>query len=199
MVTTIIIVSIVMTMAQVVAIGTFPGLATSGSTTPLVEAAMIFMGAWGAVLMTVGTSVSVAGNNVGAALSGSRILFALAEQGDVPRIFGHIHPRFRTPDVAIVVTSVVTLVLALSGSFVQLAAISAIARLLVYGGTCASVLALRRQSRAPFTIPGGPAVPVVALLVCAAILTGVTLEQVERGGAALAAGAVLYIFARKSA
>ena len=49
----------------------------------------------------------VAGNNVGAALSGSRILFALAEQGDVPRIFGHIHARFRTPDVAIVVTSVV--------------------------------------------------------------------------------------------
>jgi len=141
--------------------------------------------------------ISVAGNNVGAALSGSRILFALAEQGDVPRVFGHVHPRYRTPDVAIVVTCLTTLVLALSGSFVKLAAISAIGRLLVYAGTCASVLALRRHGRAPFTIPFGPVVPVIALAVCGAILLSVNADQLQRGGAALAVGAILYLIARR--
>jgi APA family basic amino acid/polyamine antiporter len=198
MIATIAIVACVMTLAQGVAIGTAPGLAASGSTTPLADAARIFMGPWGAALMIAGAAVSVAGNNVGAALSGSRILFALAEQGDMPRAFAHVNARFRTPDVAIVLTCLTTLALALTGSFVKLAAISAIARLLIYGGTCASVLALRRRSRAPFTIPGGPMVPAVALLVCAVILAGVTAEQVARGGAALAVGAGLYLMARKS-
>ena len=187
-------VAIVITLAQVVALGTLPALATSK--TPLADAAAIFMGPTGAVLMTIGATISVAGNNVGAALSGSRILFALAEQGDVPRFFGHVHPRYRTPDVAIVFTCVTTLVLALSGSFVQLAAISAIGRLLVYAGTCASVLALRRHGRAPFTIPFGPVVPLIALSVCALILLSVNMDQLQRGGAALAVGAILYLIAR---
>ena len=195
MITTILIVASVMTMVQVVALGTLPGLAQSR--TPLADASVLFMGAWGALLMTTGASVSMAGNNVGAAISGSRSLFALAEQGDVPRVFGHIHARYRTPDVAIVFTCLVTLVLALTGSFVKLAAVSAVARLLVYAGTCASVLALRRQSRAPFTIPGGPVVPIVALLVCVIIMTGATGEQLQRGVMALAAGAVLYLIARR--
>jgi amino acid transporter len=194
MITTILIVASVMTLAQIVALGTLPGLTTSR--TPLADAAMLFMGAWGAFMMTAGATVSMAGNNVGAALSGSRSLFALAEQGDVPRIFGHIHPRYRTPDVAIIFTCLVTLVLALTGSFVKLAAVSALARLLVYAGTCASVLKLRRESRAPFTIPGGPAVSIVALLVCTAIMAGATSEQLQRGGMALGAGAILYLVAR---
>jgi amino acid transporter len=194
MIMTIVIVALVMTLAQAVALATLPGLATSK--TPLADAAMIFMGVAGALMMTIGTMVSVAGNNVGAALSGSRSLFALAEQGDVPKIFGHIHRRFQTPDVAIVATCLCTLALALTGGFAELAAISAIARLLVYSGTCASVLALRRQSRAPFTIPFGPVVPALALLVCAAILASATTEQVWRSAAALAVGAVLYIVGR---
>jgi amino acid transporter len=188
-------VAIVITLAQMVALGTLPGLPTSK--TPLADAAAIFIGPAGAALMTIGAMISVAGNNVGAALSGSRMLFALSEQGDLPRIFGHVHARYRTPDVAIVVTCVTTLVLALSGSFVQLAAISAIARLLVYGGTCASVLALRRQGRAPFTIPFGPLVPLIALAVCAAILLGVSADQFMRGSAALAVGAILFLIATK--
>ena len=115
----------------------------------------------------------------------------------MPRIFAHIHPRYRTPDVAIVATCLTTLVLALTGSFVELAAISAIARLVVYSGTCASVLKLRRESRAPFTIPGGPAIPILALLVCVVILACSSRDQLWRGGVALIVGAVLYAIARR--
>jgi APA family basic amino acid/polyamine antiporter len=184
-----------MMLAQVVALGTLPGLAKSS--TPLADASLIFIGAWGAMLMTAGGAVSMAGNNVGAAISGSRSLFALAEQGDIPRVFGHVHPRFQTPDVAIIFTCLATLAIALSGTFATLAPISAVARLLVYVGTCASVLMLRRKSRAPFTIPFGPVVPVVALLVCGAILAGATFAQMRAGVIALAAGAVLYLITPK--
>jgi len=126
-------------------------------------------------------------------------LFALAEQQDVPRIFGRIHPTFRTPDVAIVFTCLSTLALALSGTFASLAAVSAVARLVIYSGTCASVLALRRQGRAPFTIPGGPIVPGLALAVCLTILWGATSAQLQAGGQALLVGAVLFLIARVGA
>jgi APA family basic amino acid/polyamine antiporter len=195
MIATIVIVGIVMMLTQVVALGTLPGLTTAKR--PLAEAALLFIGAWGALLMTTGSAISMAGNNVGAAISGSRSLFALAEQGDIPRVFGHVHPRFQTPDVAIVFTCLVTLAIGLSGTFATLATISAVARLLVYVGTCASVLKLRRDGPAPFTIPFGPVVPLVALLVCGAIIVNAKPVELRAGLLALAAGAVLYLITPK--
>ena len=51
----------------------------------------------GAALITIGAVCSTSGNNMGQALSGSRNLYALAEQGDLPAFFGRVHARFRTP------------------------------------------------------------------------------------------------------
>lgn len=194
MVMTIVVVAIVMTLAQVVAMGTLPGIADSQR--PLADASLLFLGGWGALLMTTGGAVSMSGNNMGQALSGSRNLYALAEQGDLPSWFGRVHPKFHTPAVAIIFTSLIALWLALSGDFVTLAAASAVSRLLVYAGTCASVLKLRGQGRAPFTIPGGPVIPVVALVVSLAILGGATAIQLQVGGVALVVGALLYLVAR---
>ena len=195
MIATIVIVAIVMTLVQIAALGTFPGLAASK--TPLADASALFMGAWGALLMTAGAAVSMTGNNVGQALSGSRNLFALAEQGDLPGVFGHVHPKFRTPDFAIVFIASVALALALLSDFRSLAAVSALARLVVYAGTCASVLALRRQGPAPFTIPLGPTVPALALLISIALAYGANELQFKVGAAFLLAGAVLYLVARR--
>lgn len=194
MLTTIAVVAVVMILVQIVALGTLPGLAASK--TPLADAAALFLGASGALLMTTGAAISMTGNNVGQALSGSRNLFSLAEQGDLPKIFGHVHARFRTPDVAIAATCLVALVLALGSDFRTLAASSAVARLVMYAGTCASVLALRRTGRAPFTIPFGPLVPILALALSIAIVYGATALQLRVGGIALVAGAALYLLAR---
>jgi len=194
MIMTIVIVSVVMTLAQIVALGTLPGLAAAK--TPLADASLLFLGAWGAVMMTSAAAVSMTGNNVGQALSGSRNLFALAEHADVPAFFGRVHPRFQTPIVAIVVTSVLSLGLALWSDFGTLASVSAVSRLLVYSGTCASVLVLRRNGRASFTIPGGPIVPVLALSISLAILYGATRIQLTVGAIALVVGAALFALAR---
>jgi amino acid transporter len=194
MITTIAIVAVVMILVQVVALGTLPGLAASK--TPLADAAAVFIGASGALLMTAGAAVSMTGNNIGQALSGSRNLFSLAEQGDLPAIFGRVHRTFRTPDAAIVFTCAVALVLALASDFRTLAASSAVARLVMYAGTCASVLALRRTGRAPFTVPFGPLVPILALALSIAIVYGATALQLRVGGVALVVGAALYLLAR---
>ena len=138
-------------------------------------------------------------------MSGSRNLYALAEQGDLPRFFGRVHPRFRTPANAVLVTSGVSLVLALSGTFAVMAAASAI--------TPADRLRrhVRRDAPAPqrrfagvvrpptFVVPLGPVVPAAAIVIALAILAGATKLQLTSVAGAFAAGAVLYLIAVRGA
>jgi basic amino acid/polyamine antiporter, APA family len=196
---TIVIVTAIMTLIQAVAQGTLPDIARS--TTPLADASSVFLGAAGAALITVGAVLSTTGNNMGGALSGSRNLFALAEQGDLPRFFGVVHPQFRTPVNAIVFTAAVALVLGLSGRFAALALASAISRLIVYVFTCAATLRLRQPQfetlvQPPrFVVPFGPLIPAAALVVAFTILAGARRDQLIAGVVALSAGAVLYLVA----
>ena len=198
---TLLIVATVMTLASVTATGLLPNLAESR--TPIADGAALVLGAAGAFIVSIGSSLSMAGNNMGQILNGSRSLFALAENGDLPRWFARVHPDDRTPENAILFTAVVALALALTGSFVFLAAVSAVARLVMYLAVCLSTLVLRRRQPdaemgpALFTIPLGPVVPILATLVAGGILFGATTQQLAAGGAALAAGAILFAVARR--
>jgi APA family basic amino acid/polyamine antiporter len=200
LITTILTVMAVMTLAQMVAQGVLPDLASHR--TPIADASAMFLGAAGALLVGAGSVVSMAGNNAGQILSGSRMLFALAEHGELPPLFGRIHPRYRTPANAIVFTSVVAVVLALTGSFAKLAVVSALSRLVMYAGVSAATLRLRSPAfagvvpPATFVAPLGPAIPLIAILVSAAIAAGATREQLMGGTAALVAGAVLFAWMR---
>ncbi len=196
LVMTLVTVTVIMALAQLVTAGTLPGIAASK--TPMADAALLFMGAGGALLIGVGSILSMTGNNAGHILTGSRMLYALAENGELPGFFGTIHARWRTPANAIVFTSIVALGLALSGSFAKLAAASAVARLITYTGACASTLALRgarfRDAVKPatFVIWFGPLVPLAAVAISLAILAGASLQQIITGLAAMAAGAALF-------
>src|SRR5947199_5197483 len=147
LVTTILAVMTVMTLAQIVAQSVLPDL--SAHQRPIADAAAVMMGSAGALLVGAGSVVSMTGNNAGQVLTGSRMLFALAEHGELPAFFGRIHTRFRTPANAVIFTSVVAVVLALTGSFARLAVVSALARLVTYTGACAATLQLRRPAFAP--------------------------------------------------
>src|SRR5258708_8560684 len=142
LITTIVVVTAGLTPAQIVALGTLPSLAASK--TPLADAAARIMGATGAAVITLGAVLSTLGNNMGQALSGSRSLFALAENGDVPRVFARVSARFGTPVVAILFTAAVSLVLAATGSFVGMATARPVSRLVVYVATRAAAPPLRR-------------------------------------------------------
>jgi basic amino acid/polyamine antiporter, APA family len=201
-VATLIIVSIVMSLTSVVATGVLPNLAATK--TPLADGAAIFLGAVGALMISVGSALSMTGNNMGQILNGSRTIFALAENGDLPRWFAYVHPKYQTPSNAVLFTAVVALTLALTGSFVTLAAVSAIARLVMYLAVCISTLVLRGRTPggdvgpAKFTVPLGPVIPVLASIVALGILAGATPQQRNAGLYALAAGAVLFLIARNS-
>jgi amino acid permease len=97
-----------------------------------------------------------------------------------------------------VFTSVVAVLLGLSGSWVKLAVVSAVARLVTYAGVSAATLRLRSPTfaesvpAAGFVAPLGPVVPFVAIAMSLVVAVGATREQLLGGLAALAVGAALY-------
>jgi amino acid transporter len=193
----IVIVTAIYTAVQLVALGTVPNL--GASPTPLADAAAMMIGPVGGLILTLGAVLSVLGTNNNTVLAGPRYLYALAEMGKLPRVFGRIHPRYRTPYIAILTQTGVALLLMLTGTAEELAVLSAIARLATYIGTAAAVPVLRRKLPATertIRLPGGPLIPIAALAICLLFLSAAEAKNWIAGGIALAVGAAIYATAR---
>ncbi len=163
---------------QIVAISVLPELGASKA--PLADVALVLMGSAGAALMAAGAVFSVGGNCSSIMFNGPRMVYAMSRQNLLPRWFGAIHPRFGTPANAIMFVGGLALFLSLSGSFVWLAAMSTVVRLLVY---VACILALPRLHTAlgegaqPFNLPGGYLVPFLGLMLCGWLMTFATSQS----------------------
>jgi amino acid transporter len=165
---------------QVVAQGILGG-ALAGQKTPLAEAAAVAMGPSGRLLVLVGSTVSMFGYLGGMTLAGPRMLFALGRDGFLPAPLTLVHPRFRTPYVAIVVHVLVVIAFAVTGTFEKLGLIANGSVLLAYAACCAAVIELRRRNirteNAPFRAPLAGLVPLLAMAAIAWILSGLTVSD----------------------
>ncbi|QNH19630.1 amino acid permease [Xanthomonas sp. GW] len=200
LITMIVTVTLIYAAVQVVAQGTLANVAQSA--TPLADAASGFGGEMLALILTVGATISILGTTSNTVMLGPRFLFALAQDGYGPAFLARVHPRFRTPAAAILLQGVLSLALALSGSFVQLALLSMVTRLFAYIGTAAAVLVLARRYRdrpGALHLPGGPLIPLAALLLALALLLSASWQNLAAAGVALLVGALFYRFPRKVA
>jgi amino acid transporter len=188
------IVALVYILIQIVCIGTLPELATSER--PLSDAFGSFSGAKGAAIISAGALISITGNLIVLILAASRLPFAMAERGELPRALAATHKRFRTPAVAILATASVMLALTLSSGFVYALTISAIARLLAYSATCAALPALRAKKDAPeamFKAPAGVAASVLSLVLAIWLLSNTSWQEARDSAIAAAAGLAIYL------
>ena len=117
--------------------------------TPIATAAAVFLGSAGGFLVTAGTLVSIGGINLASSFLTPRVIVAIADDHMLPPVFSR-YSRFGTPYVAILFATVVGILIALSGSFTTLAAISVVSRFAQYVPTCLAILVLRRKGGAVF-------------------------------------------------
>jgi amino acid transporter len=183
---------------QAVCIGILPALASSNA--PLADVADRLVGSAGAAVVALGALISVSGTMSAIMLSAPRLLFAMAEQRQLPAPIAVTHPRFRTPHVAIVVSALGMLGFSLWGTFASAATLSAVIRLLTYAVTCAALPLLRRRhgtKGALFVIPAGRAVSVAALVLIGWLFVSSPRPDLAAALAACIGGGVLYVaFAR---
>jgi basic amino acid/polyamine antiporter, APA family len=201
----VVIVTLIYSAVQWVALGTLPGVAQSK--TPLAEAARLFLGSWAGWLLTLGAVLSILGTNSNTVLAGPRYLYALAEDGFGPRALARLHPKFRTPAIAILTQTAIALPLALTGadlvqrglalppflqgSFARLATLSVIARLATYLGTALAVPFLRRKypnTPGVIRIPGGWTIPIAATVLCLVLLLSAETQNLIAGAVAITVG-----------
>lgn len=181
-------------LIQMVSVSVLPDLASS--TTPLADVAEVLMGATGAAMLTFGAVFSIGGNCSASMLSAPRMTYALAKMGSLPAWFGDVHPRFRTPVNSILFYAVIGLVLALSGSFIWLAVVSTLARLLSYILGVAALPILERRIETTddqFRLRGGYLIPVLALLLCLWLITFASMTAWLTTAGFFVLGSVLYL------
>ena len=130
-------------------------------------------------------------------LSSPRILFALGRDGILPRSLTRVHPRFRTPHVAIIVYTALAFLFSVVSTFERLAVMANVAALLLYIVCCAAAFVLMRRDvrtdEKPFDFPGAPIVPLISIVLIIWILAQATSQEFKMAGAVFLAGTVFYL------
>jgi amino acid transporter len=176
------------------------GDALGSSKNPVADAAGVLLGPWGRTLILVGSAISMFGYVSGMTLAVPRMLYAFGRDGFLPKPLASVHGRFRTPHVAIGAQLVLSVGLAVSGTFERLAIVANGSILIVYAACALAVFRLRRRDvRAegtPFVAPLGGVVPALAFAAIVWLMTGLTAPEWAAMGVAIAAALVVYAVAR---
>ncbi len=192
------IVTLLYVLIQAISVAALPDLATSERA--LVDVAEILMGPGGALLLTIGVLVSVGGNVAGTMISAPRLTYALAREKTFPTWFARLHPRHATPANSIVFFAALVLALSIFGSFLWLAAMSALVRVLIYIVCIAAMPNLRNRAneldQPGFSLPGGWTIPLLALIASGLLLIQLSLQSLAATALVVAIGSLIYWLTR---
>ncbi len=158
---------------------------------PLADVAQIVIGSVGATLMVFAAIASILGNVSSAILSAPRMSYALARDHCLPAWFAVVHPRFATPFYSILFAGVISTLLAVSNTFIYLAIMSTLVRLIGYA-LC--IAALSRVEKTPLhRLP----IALLAIGVCLVLMWFVSWQAWLMCAAFIVIGAGLYFWARR--
>jgi ethanolamine permease len=190
------------TMIFAGAVGDWTALANIND--PLPQAMKIVVGAssgWLHLLVWIGLLGLIASFH-GIIMGYSRQIFALARANLLPRVLASIHPRWRTPHLAILAGGAVGIGAIYSDKFVTIAGqpltasivtMSALGAIVMYITSLLSLMRLRRrepQLKRPFRAPLYPLFPLMALLIAVVSLIAIVYYNAMVAGLFVALGAV---------
>jgi amino acid transporter len=161
------------------------------------------LGQTGIIMMTLAAVFSIGGNLGAIMLAVPRLTLALAEQNLLPKWFGIIHKDYATPGNSILFLGALSLVFALSGSFVYLVIASSLTRLLAYIVSISALPIIKNKAdketeAGAYKLIGGYTIPTMALIICLWITAQSNLDAWILTISLLAFGLILYGIARKA-
>ncbi len=111
-------------------------------------------------------------------LGQARVWFAMSRDGLLPKLFGRVHPKFRTPSTA---TWIAGFLVGIPGGILDigtLADLSNIGTLFAFALVSIGVIILRHKQperRRGFRAPGGLAAPILSVLFCLLLMAGLPI------------------------
>src|SRR5205085_2949309 len=134
-------------------------------------------------------------------LGQARVWFAMSRDGLLPAMFSHVHPRFRTPDIATWIAGFVVGIPAGLFDIGTFADLSNIGTLFAFALVAGGVLILRYKEpnrHRAFRAPGGPIAPIITIITCLLLMAGLPIMNWIRFFVWLAIGLVMYFsYSRK--
>jgi APA family basic amino acid/polyamine antiporter len=124
-----------------------------------------------------------------------RIFYSMSRDGLLPPFFGRVHPKYRTPHIATIVTGIVALLIAGLFPIGLLGELVSIGTLLAFVIVCGGILVLRRMQpdlHRPFRTPWVPVVPILGILICGYMMYGLPLDTWLRLAIWMALGLAIY-------
>jgi amino acid transporter len=173
------------------------------ATRPLFDGARAVLGPAGGAAVVAGGATSMAGVLFVILFALPRIVFALAEHGQLPRALARLHPRFHTPGNAVIAVAVLAYLLAANSTFLGAVTGAALTRLLLYAAGIAALLRFRKtgyaETASPFMVRGGGTAAWLALAVCLGIVADSTRTEFTGLLAMLAPGMLIFALRRSRA
>jgi APA family basic amino acid/polyamine antiporter len=176
----------------------------AATSTPAADAARHWFGRAGDMFVTSAIALSTFGFLHLCVLAPTRVYYAMAADGLFFGGVARLHPRFRTPSLAIVLQSAWAIVLVLTGTYGQLLDYVVFADWIFFGLTVAAVIVFRRRlpdAPRPFRMWGVPATPLLFAGVAVAVVSSVVRVspwQSIMGAAIMLAGVPAYMAWRRS-
>ena len=145
----------------------------AATTTPATAVMRLALGNRGAVFIAAAIAVSTLGFLSQSILTAPRVYFAMADDGLFFRQVAWLHPRTHVPVVAIILQSVWTIVIALSGRYEQILNYVVTVDFLFFGLTATTIFVFRSRARrgmmnaSPgYKVPGHPVTTVAFVAIC---------------------------------
>jgi basic amino acid/polyamine antiporter, APA family len=147
--------------------------ALAATTTPATAVMRMALGQRGAMFIAAAIAISALGFLSQSILTAPRVYFAMAEDGLFFRAIAWLDPRTRVPVVAIVLQSVWTMVIALSGRYEQILNYVISMDFLFFGLTATTIFVFRRRTErgemsasSGYRVPGHPVTTVLFVAIC---------------------------------
>ncbi len=188
-------------LVMLISTGTLPVPEIAESRIPVADVAEQYMGPLGALMMVVGAVLATVSSANASILSAARVNFAMGRDRILTNWLNDVHDRFRTPYRAILVTGAVILGLIAAGVGIEtLADVASFTYLVTYACVHVALVVMRRadppEYEPDFRIPDVlyPALPVVGLLSCVAIVATMRPIVLILGTGIIALGVAWYWF-----
>ncbi|HET7585153.1 MAG TPA: amino acid permease [Gemmatimonadaceae bacterium] len=180
-------------LANVAYLAVLPVSEIRGSPLVAADVASRLIGPAGLVFVSVTVMLSTFGTLNGSLLTSPRIFFAMADDGLFFRGVAAVHPRFRTPYVAVIIAVALGVAFTLARTFEQLADQFVTAIIPFYALGVAAVFVLRRRAGydPSFRVPGYPVVPALFILATLFILGNALVDRSSRWATVATLGGIL--------
>ncbi len=151
----------------------------SATNTPMSDVAQVTMGEFGVLLMTLSAVFSISGNLTVVIFTASRMTQSLASLGQLPKWFAKTHEQHQSPINSTYFLVIVAGLLAITGSFVWLAIISSLARLIGFMISIGALIKLKKeyQEQGLWFLPFGSAIPLLSMLICLWLATQASINS----------------------